>query len=176
MLLQLIDERELSKNPQFTQHYEPQVSLTGEKKPAYKTRQGIITMFKKAMVFGPPADIISYYLNKRGRRNKYGTFLGFVIAEIPAQYRAMVKPVTVYTEKDPGIEGRKAHKANLRKHKISIPTWLHKLEGNTLMDFATREAEINTWKKKNPDAWDAIRIKQIRERIDRRNAKRGEKK
>jgi len=134
LLMSIIEERVLKKTPMI-QRYAPQVSLTGEKDPAYLTQAGVITIFKKAMVFTRPSDAVSYYLNKRGRRNKWGTFLGFVIAELPTYYRSLVQPITIYTEKDPGIEHRKALGRWRRKHKIKVADYEHHMKHNTLTDF-----------------------------------------
>ena len=134
VLMEIIEERELKKNP-MVQHYESQTDLTGTRAPSYKTQAGVITMFKKAMVMGHPRDAINYYLNKRGRKNKYGMFLGFIIAEIPTYFRAVVQPITVYTEKDPGIEHRKAIGKWRRKHSIKVADYRHHMEHNTLTHF-----------------------------------------
>jgi len=131
-LFDIIVQRKLKKPA--VKRYAGQQKITGEKVEPYKTRAGIITVFQKAWVIGNPKDAVSYYLNKRGRKSKYGRFVGFVYTEIPAI--SSVQPVTIYTVKEPAIEKRKAIRRSNRKHRIRRSDYNAHLKHNTLSDFA----------------------------------------
>ena len=138
-----------------------------------KMRSGVITMFEKAECYGNPVDAISYWLNKRGRRTAFGNFIGFVYGEFPVPCAARaVRVMFAFTVKEPHIEARKAHRRNLKKRGIKGYVFRDDLKGNTLPDFESGKAAETTWRKKNPDEWDEIRIQRMKDRVDRREAKR----
>ena len=129
-LFDIIVQRELKK-PSI-KRYEGQQTLTGEIEP-YRVRPGIITVFQKAMVIGNPKDAISYYLNKRGRKFKYGEFVGFIYTEIPVI--PAVQNVTRYLVKEPDIERRKKLRRALRKQGVKRYIYDKYLKHNTLIKF-----------------------------------------
>ena len=147
VLMEIIEERELRKS-KITQQYEPQRNLLDEPKPAYTTQAGVVTMFSKAMVVGHPRDAISYYLNKRGRKNKYGKFLGFIITDIPSFLRTTVQPVSVYFVKEAAIERRKELMRWRKAHRITKLDYDLHLKHNTLIHFFEGR-EILTPKERN---------------------------
>ena len=132
-LFDIIVQKELKKPA--IKRYEGQQDLMGEyaEKP-YKTRPGIITVFQKAAVIGNPKSAVNYYLNFRGRKTKYGEFVGFVYTEIPVI--PTVQPVTVYFVKESAIEKRKAIRRSNRRHKVRRSDYEAHLKNNTLVDFA----------------------------------------
>lgn len=115
------------------QRYEKQSTLTGEKIPTYKGKPGIVGVFTKAWVIGPPRDIISYYLNKRGRRTKYGEFKGFIYTEIPDIDTKQL--MTQYNQTTEAIRERNKIREWRRKHGISKTLYEKHLKHNTLTDF-----------------------------------------
>lgn len=157
VLMQIIEDRYLNKF--IAQRYKEQITLARKKQPSYKAKQGIISMFEKAMVLFHPSDAVSYYLNKRGRKNKYGKFLGFVITEIPTDLRAAVQPVTVYIVKEPAIERRKEMMAVRRRRKITKSYFNKYLKHNTLIDFSNPDFEPITPKERSMNRQKRIRKK-----------------
>ncbi len=144
------------------------ISVTEEVEYA-RMQSGIITMFEKAECYGNPVDAINYWLNKRGRRTAFGDFVGFVYGEFPVPCAARaVRVMFAFVVKEPHIEAKKAHKRNLKRLKMKGYQFNHYLKGNTITDFVTREAAVTTWKKRNPDVWEEIRIAQIKKRVDRK--------
>ncbi len=132
-------------SPPFTkviQRYDSQIRLTGKGIPTYRGKGGVITVFEKAMVLGDPRDAINYYLNKRGRKNKYGPFVGFIYAEIPDI--DTVYPITTYLVTEPDIEHRNKIRKWRKKHNIKKLHYDLYLKYNTLIDFNDPEFEPKT--------------------------------
>jgi len=145
-----------------------------ETKEYARMQSGIITMFEKAECYGHPVDAINYWLNKRGRRTAFGDFIGFVYGAfpVPCVVAQAVRVMFSFTVKEPHIEARKAHKRNLKRLKIKPYQYRDLLEGNTLTDFVTREAEVTKWKKENPDVWYEIKLAGIKNRSARKEARK----
>lgn len=144
VLLDIVFQRDLEKTVKT--YHEGQVTLSGKTREAYKMRTGIVTVFQKAMVIGRPKDAVSYYLNKRGRKNKYGKFVGFIYTEIPVI--PSVQPVTIYTVKEPSIERRKAVRRSNRRHGIKRSDYEAHLQHNTLVHFSDPDFTPKTPKER----------------------------
>lgn len=94
-----------------------------------KVRAGVVTIFDNAVVYGNPLDAMSYYVNKRGRKEKFGEFRGFIIGEIIDDPQRILFE---YIRDNPKVIARRRHKANLRKHHIEVWRFDKYLKKNTL--------------------------------------------
>jgi len=147
------------------------VNLFGEEivlKEYQPTTGGIITIFEKASVYGFPADAISYWLNKRGRRRAFGEFLGFIYGEVPVAAH-FGRVLFEFTRDEKHILERKAHRRNLKKRKIKRYKFDSWLKGNTLTDYANpKKVQQTIWEKNNPYKAEEIRLEKIREKYRKR--------
>lgn len=148
--LEFIDKY-INPYPKTKQRYKKQRTLTEGKTPSHKTRGAVVTIFSKAWVLGAPRSAISYWINRRGRKNKYGEFKGFIYAEIPVFLLEQVQPVTVYTAKEPAIERRKKLMKWRRKHRITKRHYDFRLKHNTLIHFNDPDFKPKTQKQRSEE-------------------------
>jgi len=128
--------------PAFTKVHTPkdyERKLDGSIQPVKeyaRTKGGIITVFEKAMVYGNPADALSYWRNKRGRRKAFGDFKGWIYGEIPACQDVRLQ--FEFTVDEPHIEKRKRRKRHLRKIGLAQWRWKKYHKDNTLPKILRR--------------------------------------
>lgn len=99
-----------------------------------KTRAGFIWIFEKANIYGDVHDFLTM-LNRPTSERRFGQYLGVILGEVPDEdQRILIE----YTYKDPRIETRKHHKANLRKHRIPVWHFNKYMKKNTLDKFSRK--------------------------------------
>jgi len=169
----ILEEKFNQLPPKITKHQDTMNTLDGIKlvgEPWY-TKQGIVSVFEKAVVYGSPRDAASYWINKKGRKKAFGEFLGWIITEIavPQTLGSITRVNFEFTVKEAHIEARKKLRKTLRERGIKRHYYESHLKGNTLLDFATGRAEKNIAKKKIPIGERVKeRVKRMKERDRRR--------
>jgi len=124
------------------------------------TTGGIVTVFEKAVVYNAPRDAVCFWLNRRGRKKKFGAFMGFVYGEVPVTTTPRL--LIEYTVYEAPIEARKAKRRALRKRGVRDWYFDKYHAHNTLTHYARPG-----FKPKTP----AQRDREATERLERRKAR-----
>lgn len=100
--------------------------------PERMTKAGIVTVFDMAVVYGDPVEALCFYLNRRGRKKKFGDFRGWMIGECPYGDSRMNFE---YYKPDPKVEDRIKRRRAFAKRRE--PVWYlqkHHTKGTGTMD------------------------------------------
>jgi len=108
---------------------------TEETGPAVYTRGGVITVFEKAIVYDTPHDAVKFWINRKGRKTRFGDFIGFMYGEVPVH--SDVRLIFEYTVDEAHIEARKRLRRSLRDR--GVPRWwFDKHQAKSTLDRYTR--------------------------------------